>query len=69
MVIDNECSNEIIGYFSVLVKPFELIAEVSKESRKKLTGNKNSLVFNSILIAQLGRYDLYKGTKYLVILF
>ncbi|MFB6468863.1 hypothetical protein ACE38V_19080 [Cytobacillus sp. Hz8] len=61
LVVDDENNNEIVGYFTVLIKPFDLTEKVSKESRKKLTGNKNAEIFNSILIAQLGRSDLYKG--------
>lgn len=61
LVIDDENDDEIIGYFTLLVKPFEITIEVSKESRRKLTGNKNATVFNSILIAQLGRADSYKN--------
>lgn len=61
LVVDDENNNEIIGYFTLLVKPFEIIDNVSKESRKRLSGDKNAEVFNSILIAQLGRSDSYKG--------
>ncbi|HHW37975.1 MAG TPA: hypothetical protein GXX18_12140 [Bacillales bacterium] len=61
LVIDEENNNEIIGYFTLLVKPFEFVEDVSKGSRKILSNNKNSTVFNSILIAQLGRSDRYKG--------
>lgn len=61
LVIDEKSDNDIIGYFTLLVKPFNLIDDVSRESRRKLTGNKNAEVFNSILIAQLGRSDEYKG--------
>lgn len=61
LVVDDENDNEIIGYFTLLVKPFSIIDEVSKESRRKLSGDKNADVFNSILIAQLGRSDFYKG--------
>lgn len=61
LVVDDENNNEIIGYFTLLVKPFKIMEEVSKETRSKLSGNKNADVFNSILIAQLGRTDSYKG--------
>lgn len=61
LVVDDENNEEIIGYFTLLVKPFEITDEVSKELRRKLTGNKSSTVFNAILIAQLGRSDCYKG--------
>jgi hypothetical protein len=60
LIIDDENGNEIIGYFTLLVKPFDLTKVVSKESRRKLTGDKNASVFNSILIAQIGRSDDYK---------
>ncbi|MDW0113121.1 acetyltransferase [Sporosarcina saromensis] len=59
--MDDENNNEIVGYFTLLVKPFNIADEVSGELRKKLSGNKNTDVFNSILIAQLGKSDLYKG--------
>lgn len=61
IVVDEENNNEIVGYFTLLVKPFEIEERVSKESRRKLTSNKNASIFNSILIAQLGRADYYKG--------
>ncbi|MEW9053043.1 MAG: hypothetical protein AB2392_17920 [Neobacillus sp.] len=60
LIIDENNNNEIIGYFTLLIKSFDLTNEVSNESRKKLTGNKNATVFNTILIAQLGRSDQYK---------
>lgn len=61
LVIDEENNSEIIGYFTLLVKPFEFVDNVSKGARKALTNSKESTVFNSILIAQLGRADSYKG--------
>jgi len=61
LVVDDEQESEIIGYFTLLIKPFEITDEVSKESRRKLTGDKEAVVFNSILIPQLGRSDRYKG--------
>jgi len=61
LVVDDENNDEIIGYFTLLAKPFEITDEVSNESRRKLAGNKSAKVFNSILIAQLGRSDSYKG--------
>ncbi|MGG3915340.1 hypothetical protein [Rossellomorea vietnamensis] len=61
LIIDDEQEGEIIGYFTLLIKPFDLSEEVSSESRKRLTGDKKAKVFISILIAQLGRDDQYKG--------
>ncbi|MCM3732746.1 hypothetical protein M3196_13915 [Fictibacillus nanhaiensis] len=60
LVIDEENNNDIIGYFTLLVKEFDF-SEVSGTTRKKLTNRKDADVFNSILIAQLGRSDSYKG--------
>ncbi|WP_053363453.1 hypothetical protein [Bacillus sp. FJAT-27251] len=60
LVLDEENNNEIVGYFSLMIKHFNF-HDVSKTSKKLLTGNKNADIFNSILIAQLGRSDLYKG--------
>ncbi|TCN25499.1 GNAT family acetyltransferase [Mesobacillus foraminis] len=61
LVVDDENDNEIVGYFTILVKPFDIIEGVSQGLRKRLTENKKATVFNSILIAQLGRSDSYKG--------
>jgi hypothetical protein len=61
LIVDDGDNNEIIGYFTLLIKPFNVIGEVSGELRRKLTGDKRAKVFNSILIAQLGRADNYKG--------
>ncbi|WP_052455722.1 hypothetical protein [Bhargavaea cecembensis] len=61
LIVDEENNNEIIGYFALLIKPFKLMNDVSGSTRNKLTGDKTATVFNSILIAQLGRSDLYKG--------
>jgi len=60
LVIDTKNDNEIIGYFTITVKIFEFV-DVSKTIIKRLTGNKNEKGFPTILIAQLGRSDLYKG--------
>lgn len=57
LVVDN---TNVIGYFTLLIKDFSFV-EVSKSTRKKLTGNKWANNFITILIAQLGRSDLYKG--------
>ncbi|WP_230129809.1 hypothetical protein [Bacillus sp. CECT 9360] len=61
IVIDEEKQDEIIGYFTLLVKEFSFLNGVSGTKRKILTNNKRAEVFNSLLIAQLGRSDNYKG--------
>lgn len=60
LVVDDQNNSEIIGFFSLMVKPF-LFTNVSGTTRQKLTGNKKAPIFNTILIAQLGRADFYKG--------
>lgn len=60
LVIDEVNNYEIIGYFTILVKNFDFI-DVSGTIRKRLTGNKKSTSFITVLIAQLGRSDAYKG--------
>lgn len=61
LVIDEKSNNDIVGYFTLMVKPFDILTDVSKTARQRLAGNKEAEVFNSILIAQLGRSDAYKG--------
>lgn len=60
LVVDEDNDNEIIGYFTILIKDFNFTT-ASGESRRKLTGNKKAQAFPTILIAQLGRADKYKG--------
>ncbi|MCU5500347.1 hypothetical protein OCF63_20615 [Bacillus wiedmannii] len=60
LVIDDEHNNDIIGYFTLMIKDFGFI-DVSGNTRKRLTNDKHADVFNSTLIAQLGRADSYKG--------
>lgn len=59
LVVDEVNNYEIIGYFSLLVKPFNF-TNASGTTRKRLTGNKKATNFQTILIAQLGRSDKYK---------
>ncbi|MBB3111993.1 GNAT superfamily N-acetyltransferase [Paenibacillus phyllosphaerae] len=62
LVIDDQTdTNEIIGYFTVTVKPFHFSEDISKSTKQKLSGSKNSENFTTTLIAQLGRSDPYKG--------
>ncbi|WP_404430728.1 hypothetical protein [Sutcliffiella horikoshii] len=61
LVIDEYNTNEIIGYFSLMIKSFNFASDVSVSSKKRLTGNKSADNFVTILIAQLGRSDNYKG--------
>ncbi|PLR79352.1 hypothetical protein CU633_01080 [Bacillus sp. V3-13] len=44
-----------------MIKAFSFLEDVSGEMKKRVTNNKKAEVFNSILIAQLGRSDRYKG--------
>jgi hypothetical protein len=60
LVIDETNNNDIIGYFTLMIKQFTFI-EVTKSTKQRLAHNKHAEVFNSILIAQLGRSDNYKG--------
>lgn len=60
LVVDEERNFEIIGYFTLLIKNFKLDG-ISGTVKKKLVGNKDADVFNAILIAQLGRSNVYKG--------
>jgi hypothetical protein len=52
--------DEIVGYFTLLIKEFAF-NNVSKTIKHKLTGNKMANNFITVLIAQLGRSDGYKG--------
>ena len=61
LVVDLDNNSEIVGYFTLAIKPFPIGQEASKRARQKLTGNKDGNTFNAILIAQLARADLYKG--------
>lgn len=60
LVVDEKNNNEIIGFFTITTKPFEFTT-ASGTTRKRLTGNSKATVFQTILIAQLGRSDNYKG--------
>ncbi|WP_243290351.1 hypothetical protein [Bacillus sp. FJAT-47783] len=61
LVIDEFQNNDIIGYFTLMIKPFEFIDGVSGSTKQKLTNDKHATIFNTILIAQLGRSEDYKG--------
>jgi hypothetical protein len=61
IVIDEKNNNNIIGYFTLLVKNFSFKEDVSGSIKNKLTGSKKSSSFVTVLIAQLGRADTYKG--------
>lgn len=61
LVVDEENNSEIIGYFTLTIRHFKLMDEISKSTRQKLTGSRDADIFSTILIAQLGRSDLYKG--------
>jgi|UPI000570C801 hypothetical protein len=61
LVIDETTEKfDIIGYFTLLIKNFKF-TDVSGTTRNKLTGNRRATSFNTVLIAQLGRADKYKG--------
>ena len=61
LVVDEENTFEIIGYFTLTIRHFKLQDEISKSTRQKLAGSRDADVFSAILIAQLGRSDFYKG--------
>lgn len=61
IIIDEENNNDIIGYFTLMNKQFEFAEGVSKSVRQKIAFNKHALSVSTILIAQLGRADQYKG--------
>lgn len=58
LVVDN---GKIVGYFSLRVDNFEFDKEVSGRLKEIMTGNRKADSFTSVLIAQLGRSDEYKG--------
>ncbi len=60
--------NEVVGYFTLLIKDFQFENGVSKGIKKRLTGNKEANSFITILIAQLGRSDRFKEIGGTVIL-
>lgn len=62
VVLDDNGENgeHIVGYFTLTTKVFHF-TDASGKKRKKLTGNTNALVFNTMLIAKIGRSDEYKG--------
>lgn len=60
LIIDTSTNNNIVGYFTLMIKPFLFTENVSKEMRKKLSGDKHANLVYSILIAQLARSDMYK---------
>lgn len=57
LVVDND---EIVGYFSLRIQPFDFNKEVSKSIRRAMAGDKNAERFSTVLIAQLGRSDKYR---------
>lgn len=61
LVVDEETNSEIIGYFTLTIRHFKLQDEISKSTRQKLAGSRDADIFSTMLIAQLGRSDLYKG--------
>lgn len=58
LIIDED--ENILGYFTLMVKSFNFDNNISKTTRKSLANNKNASHFNSILIAHLGRPDSFK---------
>ncbi len=61
LVLDETNNNDVIGYFTTLIKNFDFKESCSKTAIGKLTGSRSSTAFNCVLIAQLGRSDEYKG--------
>lgn len=60
IIHDEKNNDEIIGYFTLMVKEFQFIG-VSKNKIEILTKDRSSTSFHTILIAQLGRSDKYKN--------
>lgn len=61
IIIDNESfTSEIVGYFTLLIKSFTF-TNATGATRQRLTGNKKAESFITVLIAQFGRSDQYKG--------
>lgn len=58
LVVDN---NDVVGYFSLCLKSFHFDSGVTKTKRGELTRDRNADQFATILIAQLGRSDKYRG--------
>lgn len=61
LIIDENNGNDIIGYFTLLNKHFTLESNVSKSLRQRIAFSKQATSMSTILIAQLGRADQYKG--------
>ncbi|MDC3418700.1 hypothetical protein [Aquibacillus salsiterrae] len=61
LVIDEENNGEIIGYFSLKNKSFDFAGNISGSLRQKIAFSKKATTVSTILIAQLGRSDAYKG--------
>lgn len=59
LIVDST-NDYIIGYYTLMIKDFDFLDNVSKTTRKALTNNKNASNFISLLIAQLGKSDMYK---------
>jgi hypothetical protein len=60
LIIDEKQKNDIIGYFTLLIRNFDF-TNVSGSIKQRLVGDKRATAFLAILIAQLGRSDIYKG--------
>ncbi|GGH85168.1 hypothetical protein JOD43_003900 [Pullulanibacillus pueri] len=61
LVIDEQNNFDIIGYYTLKTSYFAFEGNVSKTTKQRLVQNKEAVGFESILIAQLGRSDQYKG--------
>jgi hypothetical protein len=61
LIIDEENNNDIIGYFTLMAKQFELADSVSGSTRQKLAFSKHVSSIGTMLIAQLGRADGYRS--------
>lgn len=61
LIIDEDNGNDIIGYFTLLNKQFNLEGNVSKSVRQRIVFSKQATSMSTILIAQLGRTDQYRG--------
>ncbi|MFA9560671.1 hypothetical protein ACERII_25575 [Evansella sp. AB-rgal1] len=61
LIIDEDNNDEIIGYFTLKNKQFDFEGTTSGSLRQKIAYSKKATSVSTILIAQLGRSDRYKG--------
>lgn len=47
IVIDELSGNDVIGYFTLMIKSFDFLENVSGNTKKRLTNNKNETAFTA----------------------